>query len=220
MLTINDFREKTGIAITTNHKDKMQDMYSLSTACTCNEHCKKRAAVKGCICNKCYAMTMNKRFSNLNKMLENNADILTTRILSNDEMPYINAPLGMFRLEAFGDLINEIQVVNYFNIVKANPHCDCALWTKNPWIIASAIEKFNLVKPENLRIIGSSYMINNPMEKYFKQFDFIDNIFTVYTKDYVQTNNINITCGGRSCKSCQKCYRGSHSEYEIKELLK
>ena len=163
---------------------------------------------------------MMKRFKNLRLMLEKNGEVLTSVIIPVEDLPYLYSPTGFFRFERFGDLKNEIQVVNYFNMAKYNPHMKCALWTKNPWIIKSAIEKYGLAKPDNLTIIGSSYFLNKPMVKGFSKYDFVDYIFTVYEGDYIKKNDINITCGGRSCRSCGKCYTKSHSEYEIREKLK
>lgn len=220
MLTIKEFKANTGISITVNHTGKMSDLYSISTSPLCNDLCMKRAENKDCICHYCYSQNMNKFMKTLRENLIKNTDILTTRILSDEEIPYINAPLGMFREEAFGDLVNEIQVVNYFSFARLNPHCKVALWTKNPWIIESAIKKYNLIKPENLRIIGSSYFLNTPMTAFYKRYWFIDNVFTVYTKKFIAENHIVINCGGKSCASCRACYDGTHASYEINELLK
>lgn len=220
MKTIKQIKKETGLHVTTNHTGKMTDIYSLSTSCKCNEFCKQRQNIDGSICSKCFAEATADRYKALEKNLAINTEILTTRILSDEEIPYINAPLGMFRFEAFGDLNNEIQVVNYFRIAELNSHCKCALWTKNPWIIADAIEHFGIKKPENLIIIGSSYMINKDMKSFYDKYDFIDYRFTVYSKEYIRENNIVITCGARSCATCQKCYKGTHTEKEIREQLK
>lgn len=163
---------------------------------------------------------MNTRFPGLRKALEKNTDILTTEIIPAEDMPRLYSETGFFRFEAFGDLVNEIQVLNYFNIAAANKHMNCALWTKNPWIIKSAIEKFGIEKPENLKIIGSSYYLDKAMTDFYKQYAFIDYVFTVYTADYIRANNTVIGCGGRSCADCGKCYTRTHSGYEINEKLK
>ena len=220
MLTITEFKKNVGVHITTDHNDKMQGLSSLSTSPLCNELCKKRTNNPNMICSKCYSETMNKRFAGLRKCLINNTEILTSRILNKNEIPFLISETGMFRFEAFGDLNNEIQVVNYFNIAKYNKHMRCALWTKNPWIIKNAIEKYNLVKPRNLKIIGSSYYLNKPMIEFYKRYDFIDYIFTVYEPDFIQENKVVINCGGRSCKDCKRCYNGKHKSYEINEKLK
>ena len=220
MLTMTEFEKLTGIKFTKNHNDKMAGLSSLSTSPLCNGLCESRTHNPDMICAHCYSQTMQKRFRGLREKLVKNSELLTNRILSDEEIPFIISETGMFRLEAFGDLINEIQVVNYFKLVSANPHMKCALWTKNPWIIQSAIETYGIVKPENLSIIGSSYYLNKPMTDFYQKYDFIDNVFTVYTRAFAKAHNVTISCGGRSCKECKNCYCKSHQSYEINELLK
>jgi len=217
MLTLTEFYKKYGVKITTNHNDKMQGLSSVSTACHLNRLCIERALNKATICSHCYAMTMQKRFQNLRKALEKNTEILTSVIIPENDLPRLFSETGFFRFEAFGDLINEIQVVNYFNMAKANAHMKCALWNKNPFIIARAIKKYNLEKPENLVIIGSSYFVNEILP--FTKYAFIDKVFTVYDKKYIEENGIEINCGGRSCASCGLCYENKGGKH-ISEMLK
>lgn len=219
MITLTAMKKKYGIHVTTNHTDKMQGLSSLSTS-PLNPLCAKKAQIKGSICEHCYSITMQKRFHPLQKLLLKNTEVLTSVILPKEDLPFLFSETGMFRFEAFGDIQSEIQVVNYFNIASANPHMACALWTKNPWFIERAIKNYGIEKPENLKIIGSSYFVNQPMTSFYKRYSFIDNIFTVYTKEYADEHNIVIGCGGRSCASCTHCYKGTHSSYEINELLK
>ena len=149
--------------------------------------------------------------------LEKNADILTSVIIPQEDMPRLYSESGYFRFEAFGDLINEIQVVNYFNMAAANPHMKCALWTKNPFIIARAIEKYGLEKPQNLVILASSYFVNEIMP--FTKYAFIDKVFTVYTKKFAEENGVEINCGGRACAECGRCYENKGG-VNVSELLK
>ena len=232
LIDYSEIKALTGLHFTVNHTAKMSGLSSISTACSVNPHCIARREAEQkkldaglikdneCVCLHCYAFNMLKRYKTMSNSLENNAEVLTSRILSDNEIPKLYSITGYFRFEAFGDLINEIQVINYFKIANANPDIKTALWTKNPQIIAKAIKKYNLTKPENLVIIGSSYNVNEPEIKKYQKYDFIDNIFTVYTKDYAKKNNIKITCGGNSCAACGKCYNNNHSEYNITELLK
>ena len=220
MITLTALKKKYNIHVTTNHNDKMEGLSSMSTSPLLSETCRKRAEVKDSICAHCYSITMNHRFTNLQKCLIKNFEVLTTTIIPEEDLPFLFSETGMFRFEAFGDLNSEIQVVNYFNMAKVNPHMKCALWTKNPWFIERAIKNYGIEKPENLKIIGSSYFLNKPMTDFYKKYDFIDNVFTVYTPDFVKENNIFIGCGGRSCASCKHCYNGTHDNYEINELLK
>ena len=94
-------------------------------------------------------------------MVENQR-ILTGSVLPLDMLPTINAIY--FRFEAFGDLNNDIQVINYFNMCYKNPRVKFALWTKNPDFIEAAIAQ-GYAKPENLNIVLSSLFINKERKK-------------------------------------------------------
>lgn len=216
-LTIPQFERKYGVRFTRKHTGKMRGVVSISTSCRCNPNCEARKGLKGSICEKCYADAMHSQYSALAAMLAKNTEILTTVIIPLEDIPYIETESGYFREESFGDLINEIQVVNYFNMALMNPHLECALWTKNPWIIKSAIDTYGIKKPENLTIIGSSYFVNQPMD--YSAYDFIDKVFTVYSPDYVAEHGVEINCGARSCATCGRCYENKGGR-EVSELLK
>lgn len=220
MLTITKFKEKYNVHITTDHNDKMAGLASISTSPLCNALCKERTNNPNMVCAHCYSMTMNTRFKNLRKCLENNSNVLPEIEIPADDLPRLFSETGYFRFEAFGDLMNETQVKNYFAMAAANSHMACALWTKNPWFIENAMKKYGIEKPANLTIIGSSYYVNVPMVEFYKRYDFIDYVFTVYDDKFIQENGIEINCGGRSCAECGKCYTRSHSNYEINEKLK
>lgn len=220
MLTTTQFEKKYGVKITKKHNGKMQELSSISTSPLDNPICQKRSNKPGSICQKCYSIQMNNMYKNFKNMLAFNTTVLMSQIIPDEDMPILYSDTMYFRFEAFGDIATPIQVVNYFNMAKYNPHLKCALWTKNPWIIQEAIDKYEIEKPNNLQIIGSSWKINEPMEKYYKKYDFIDNIFTVYDKKFISENGVDVNCGAKSCASCGKCYNGTHTEYNIREQLK
>ena len=201
-LTIDKAEELTGVHYTLKHTGKMSGMQSLSTSCLCNKNCLNRVGNANLVCSHCYAQRQMKMYKNLEKCLKKNTEILTTRLLTDEEIPLINA--AFFRFESFGDLNNETQAVNYFRICKRNKHVKFALWTKNPWIIAETINNGES-KPHNLQIVYSSPYLDKCDNK-LNKYPFIDKIFTVYTKEYIKANNIEINCGARSCLSCHKCY--------------
>jgi hypothetical protein len=142
---------------------------------------------------------------------ERNADILTTRVLDKEELPLINA--CYFRFEAFGDLHNVTQVINYFNICKKNPDVHFALWTKNPGIIKEVANE----KPKNLVILVSSLFLNKPVD--IEKMPWIDKVFTVYDKETIEREKVKINCGARNCLKCHRCYKKSGAKY-INEKLK
>ena len=214
--TLSKKSELGGLHYTTNHTGKMSGLHSLSTAVTVNPHCIKRMQNGSSICAKCFAASMMKQYQSLNNCLVSNTEILTASVLPASVLPLI--PARYFRFEAFGDLINTNQVINYFNIAKKNPDTLCALWTKNPHIVAKAIEMGH-EKPANLQIVLSSPLVNKPVKS--TKYAFIDKIFTVYDKEGAKAVNIN--CGARSCLACGRCYRpnpnGVKLQY-VNELLK
>jgi len=214
IVTMFNSKKYNGLHLTTNHTGKMSGMYSLSTCCACNKYCEKYAKDPSKVCSKCYAGTMMKMYKALNKALKRNTEILTTEIIDKDKLPLINALY--FRFEAFGDLNNDIQVINYFNICNKNKSVHFALWTKNPFIIQKVLDA-GYKKPQNLQIILSSHYLNVVADK--SKWDFVDKVFTVYTPDFIADNNIEINCGAKSCLKCHKCYKSNGYEY-INEKLK
>ena len=105
-------------------------------------------------------------------------------------------------MEIIGDLINETQLINYFNICKKNPGTHFALWTKNPHIVKNVTDKIK--KPKNLQIILSSLFINHEVD--ISNMPYIDKVFTVYDQKTINEENIVINCGARNCLKCHKCY--------------
>lgn len=212
-ITLNNSRKHNGLHFTVNHSGKMSGMCSISTSVTTNERCKKNAQIEGSICQKCFASKQMKVFPSMEKPMVKNQDILTTSIIDTDLLPNMNCLY--FRFEAFGDLNNDIQVINYFNMCYKNPKTKFALWTKNPDFIKQAIEK-GYSKPENLNIVLSSLFMN--LERKHK-YDFVDKVFTVYDPQFIEENNVEINCGARNCFDCGLCYE-KNGVTSIKEKLK
>lgn len=200
VITLENWEAYTGIHPTLNHTGKMEGMASLSTSCQLNPYCRSRAENPELVCSHCYAQRQMKMYKNMNPLLKRNTEILTSRLLEDEEIPIINR--RFFRFESFGDLVNETQCLNYFRICKKNPKVHFALWTKNIWIVEEAIK--TETKPKNLQVVLSSYKLNQQGNTYW--FPYVDKIFTVFTKEYIKANNISINCGAANCLKCQKCY--------------
>ena len=198
--TLANAKKISGLHFTTKHTGKMAGMASISTAVTTNERCAKNAAIPGSICEKCFAAKQMKIYPGMEKPMVENQRILTGSILPMEKIPIINNIY--FRFEAFGDLNNHIQVINYFRICYKNPKVKFALWTKNPDFIAEAIAA-GYKKPENLNIVLSSLFINKERKN---PFPFVDKVFTVYDRQHIETHNIDINCGARNCFACGLCY--------------
>lgn len=211
--TLANSKKISGLHFTTKHSGKMEGMVSISTSVTTNERCAKNAKIPGSICEKCFAAKQMKVYPSMENCMVENQRILTSSILDVEKLPYINNLY--FRFEAFGDLNNEIQVINYFNICYKNPGVKFALWTKNPDFIQKALD-MGYTKPENLNIILSSLFINKERKN---TFSFVDKVFTVYDPDFIETNGIEINCGARNCFSCGLCYNKNNVTV-INEKLK
>ena len=214
-VTIDDFEKKYGVKFTKNHTGKMSGFASLSTSPLCNTFCQGRCKCSGSICAKCYSLTMQKQYSNLSKMLKKNYEVLTTQIIPVEEMPLLN--YLAFRFESFGDIQNENQIINYFNLCYRNPRVQFTIWSKNLHIFRKVFDN-GYIKPSNLIIIASSPFINDVVD--ISKWEFVDKVFTVYEKDYAEKNGIVINCGSKSCLACSSsCYMKNSVKY-VNELLK
>lgn len=142
------------------------------------------------------------RYRGVNTAFKHNAEILTARILDNSELPTIDAEkYPLFRFEAYGDLINTTQAINYIKIARKNPAVKFALWSKNP---AFAVNAFRIAgKPENLQFVLSSLKLNTPAAG-ADRVPYVDKVFTVY--DDAHADRVQINCGARSCFGCRRCY--------------
>lgn len=200
----------------TTHSGKMKGISSIGTSCANNPHCIARRQNGESVCSKCYAATYMKMRDALKNRLEENAKILSTRILADDELPVIAD--SVFRFESFGDIYNATHLTNYVNICKKNPNTSFALYTKNAWILDEVFNKNGTKKPSNLSIVVSSPLLNKPI-KLGNEFWFVDHIFTVYDKKYIAENDVAINCGAKNCLGCQICYH-TGGEFYVSEKLK
>lgn len=194
----------------TNHEGKLNGIASISTSRTMNAHCMRYRKIENSICASCYVSDHEYK-TDLFKKLDKNHVFYTSHRIPLNDIPLI--PYMFIRFESFADLVNTIQVWNYFMIANKNNHANTALWTKNPWIIKNAMNWYNLKKPGNMQIIYS-YLFKNgdrveDIERHFqlvkKAYPFIDKMFVVYDQEYAEKHNIDINCE-MSCLTCQKCY--------------
>ena len=201
----------------TEHSGKMTGINSIGTSCANNPWCIKRRENKESVCSKCYASTYMKMRKALKKRLEDNAEILTNRLLRDREVPVTNA--AVFRFESFGDLYNVTHLANYVLICERNPYTRFALWTKNVWILDELFNECKIKKPDNLSIIVSSPKLNEVMRIDREKYWFVDHVFTVYDKYFIKTNEVVINCGSRDCLGCQRCYY-KNTDFYVNEKLK
>ena len=206
-----------GILWMTEHTGKMEGINSIGTSCVDNPFCIKRRENGDSVCSKCYAATYMKMRPALKERLKGNFEILTTHLLKDREIPVTNS--NIFRFESFGDLYNTTQLANYALICERNPFTQFGLWTKNTWVLDDLFNKNGIKKPDNISIVVSSPFLNKQMELDREKFWFVDHIFTVYDKNFIELNNVCINCGAKSCLGCQLCYH-KNTEFYISEKLK
>lgn len=201
--------------LTIKHSGKMEGMVSFSTNTANNPFCNKMRSIEGCICSKCYAYKMTRRFSKrFSDKLDAN-EWIKTEVLEKKDVPFINA--AYFRFEAFGELETFTQLLNYLTIAKYNPHCNFALWTKRvDFIYCLDLDH----KPKNVNIIVSSPTMNKQLQLTDKIKSKVDGVFTVYDKSTVDSEGVPINCGSRKCVECLACYKKSKTFKVINELVK
>lgn len=215
-----EFERVTGVKFTI-HCGKLEGIPSLSTWYLSNPYCIARMAIHEAICHKCYVTDTAHHYGKVFvEKFKRNHNILTETIL--DVVPDLSrCKAKYYRLESFGDICTLVQIINYVNIVKANPSKTFTLFTKNAFLLSWAFNEKQIVKPSNLIIVYSSHMINESQSAIFRDplYWFIDKVFTVYTEDYIKEHDIDINCGARSCLSCLKCY-SKYSSSILREKLK
>ena len=208
----------SAVLVSDGMSGKMENIPSISTSCRKNTYCVERCNSNddNCICTHCFAVKTLSGYSgaNLDKVLSWNYEILTNEILPTDVLPIFNNKNDIVRFESFGDLQNAIQAINYLNIAILNPHIMFALWSKNMWILKTAIDYIGFI-PSNVVIIESSPYID---ADFTKSFDFVEKVFLV---DSIASEKINCCDGivNRKCNECRRCY-AHNGENEIHELLR
>lgn len=212
------------VEICTNHTGKMEGIKSISTSVLLNKHCQKNRKILGSVCTHCYADTLAKMYSGLQARLERNTKVLSERVLKWEELPDLSGE-QIFRLEAFGDLNNEYQMENYYNIVRKNPFVRFSLYTKQIGIVQNFFARIDIDMLPNLTLIFSSLFLNKksdighlslPAPFFEGQYK----TFTVYTKRFLMEHpEVKINCGARCCNTCRLCYLKNNIT-EISEVLK
>lgn len=209
---------------TGKRKSKLNGINSLSTACLDNCFCLERIKNNDSICSHCYSATQQKQQLALQDRNTINGIILRNIVIPAKYWKKYFNPADIskyFRIESFGDVQNKIQAINYIELVKAFPRVHFAAWTKNIGIWHFAF--LDNSKPGNLSFVVSSNKTNNPELYHIDNNNFVDHVFTVYSKDYINENNVQINCGGRACMECIKKHKACYftdTEKVINEQLK
>ena len=209
------------VIVSDNMSGKMYGVPAVSTSVLENPICQKRRQDPNSICAGCFAANTAARYTSLAQNLKSNLELLSADVLPLDVLPrFIPEMASIVRFEAFGDLASVTQAINYLNIAKINPDIHFALWTKNIGFLADAVKIVG--KPENIRVIYSSPLKNKaiPLKGIQRVFPGVDAVFTVYEKNYISENDIEINCGAKSCITCRNCYDRPEFFADIKEQMK
>ena len=194
----------------TTGSGKMEFIPSINTSTLLNPFCNKMRAKmnKSIICSSCYAARNEQLYPSLIPALERNAD-LYKRILLDTELPRLNFALARF--DSYGEVHNEIHILNYFNIARKNPETVFGFWTKRKDLIKKVLAM--VAKPANVILIHSSTK-KNKVEKLPAGYD---KVFTAHKKSDLKPSIV-INCS-HSCNDCRLCY--SHNDVVfINEIAK
>lgn len=204
--------------LTLHQKGKLEGIWSINTSSLENEFCNqigcrdKKRKDRKCktVCELCYSEKNEKLRKQLENCLVKNNKILSEKLLTKEEIPFLNN--AFIRFHSFGEFINDIHVQNFLNIAKANPQSKFCLMTKR----YDLVMKYK--KQKNIIYIASSPNINEPIknEEVLKYFD---KVFTVYEKNVACDEKVKINCHGKSCVKCLNCYKKVGAK-NINEILR
>jgi len=173
--------------------------------------CLDNQEIDGCICQKCYATTINKVYPNMAAALQRNRDVNPDDVYTNPPAFACNDDMT-WRSNWNGDYQDEHDVLIDMELCYVLNYAVCTAWTKN----IAAVEAMEDYRPSNYTVMQSSFMINEQDD----MSDQADQIFTIYTAEYAAENDIEINCIG-ACRLCKRCYGDlSHRPKVVNELLK
>ena len=240
VVSIPKFERNTGVKVS-NCTGKMEDEQSITTSWTVTEMCLRNMEIARkmveeliaegkdpCdpknhvpICYWCYAKGGSfNMFPAVRACYERNTKILDSGTLSclpDFDGRKKNTPV---RYNTHGDLSSWNCLDNYCLIAKANPKTKFVLLTKNIPLCDAYFTKNE--KPKNLFINVSSFLVNVPLKNALEKYWWVDNVFTVYDKEYAEAHGIehNCPCHTGSCKDCQRCAHSDNEDKYTNEILR
>ena len=193
---------------------KLEGFRAISTNTLTNKFCiKMNKASKKTICSVCYSHSMLNGFrKNTAPALQRNSDLLSSRSLTKEELPFIMD--SFFRFSAHGELINIQHLANLTEIAEHNPHCTFSLWTKRKDYVERLFSY--RAKPSNLILIYSNPKISNILPKH-KIPEYFDKTFNnVLEHESVDQQN----CTGQKCADCLLCYTKNDVKTIVEKVKK
>jgi hypothetical protein len=180
----------------------MEGIPSINTSSLNNRFCIAKSQTDT-VCSRCYSNRYAKLRPSLENKLLQNTVLLSSRILSDHELPVINA--RYVRFSSFGELENETHFINLVNTARRNTFTTFALWTKRHEIV------MKFPKEPNIKYIYSVSAIDGHCHSK-KILEYFDKTFTAVSKG--QQSN----CHG-ACFDCLLCYSTNNVKH-IRELIK
>lgn len=240
VVSMAKFEKETGVKIS-NCSGKMEGEKSITTSWTVTPLCQKNMEIarriverliaegkdpedpknRVPVCYWCYAKGgLFSTFKAIRNAYERN-----TRILDGGDLKCLpdfdsRKEITPVRYSTHGDLSSESCLNNYCLIAKANPKTQFVLLTKHIELCKKYFK--GNVKPKNLVVNVSSFLVNTPVSPQIANLDWVDNIFTVYDLLFAQANGIeqNCKCYKGSCKDCQRCAKTTNNDKYTKEILR
>ncbi len=239
-VSLTKFEKETGVKVS-NCSGKMEGEKSITTSWTVTPLCQQNMEAakkiverlisegkdpedpknKVPVCYWCYAKGgCFKMFSAVRNAYERNTRILDSGTLSclpDFDSRKENTPV---RYDTHGDLSSWNCLHNYCLIAAANPKTKFVLLTKNIELCKEYFKENK--KPKNLVVNVSSFFVNHTVSETVANYDWVDNVFTVYDKAYAKANGIvqNCKCYTGSCKNCKRCARRNNKDRYTKEILR
>ena len=188
---------------------KLKGLDAINTSPLDNDFCQAMAKNPDNICSKCYSIRMLNGFrKNCRPSWKGNGELLSSSGLTEKQLPNIKTELCRF--SAHGEIINRTHALNLFEIARANPTVIFGFFTKRPLLVPTD------ETPENVVMIFSSTKVNEMADLPVG----FDKVFSVFTEDFAQKNNITINCGAKSCDTCRRCYNKSNGITFVNEIIK
>ena len=183
-----------------NMTGKLKGLRAISTNTITNPFCIKMNNSKNdnVICKKCYSFGMLETYrKNMQDCLQHNSDLLSGALIQYRHLPFIID--AYIRIDAHGELINDIHLNNLYRLADKNPHTTFAIWTKRKDIVSSVNKTRET--PPNVILIFSNAIIDKVSYSPPKHFHKVFNNVTDTHKKREQN------CTGQICIDCMACYK-------------
>ena len=199
------------VHVSKHEAGKLQNFLAVNTNTLTNDFCQKMHSAKGdTICKDCYSWDMlHGSRKNCQVSFERNSQLLSTAILDTAQLPLFNSL--WVRIDAHGELINEIHFHNIVLIARHNPETTITLFTKRKKIVWDWIKKHGEI-PNNLILVFSNPKkdkIRETPPRYFHK------VFNTVTRPHKREN-----CTGQKCINCLACYRFDGKSVLIERVKK